>query len=129
MIPFTRQGLAGAPTTARVRRGDTPSDVAIVLYGVRDDVLAECDRLATALSVARVEVKHLQAACSALSSHPSAVVVASSEIVKPWDREVLDDHAARIGVPIRWVDAHEDGDHVAEEVRGLLEARVRARTR
>lgn len=79
----------------------------IILYGVTSEVATECSLAAAELGVARAEVKHLQAACSALKAHPRAMMVASSRI-RPWDREVIEDHALRAGTPLRWV--HSDAD-------------------
>gem|GEM_PF-2600044 len=89
---------------------------AVILYGVPADVAAECERVAGELRLARAEVKHLQAACVALKAHPRAMLVASSGI-RSWDREVVEEHAARAGTPLRWVDADHTPDDVATEVR------------
>jgi tripartite-type tricarboxylate transporter receptor subunit TctC len=88
----------------------------VILYGIPADVAAECERVAAELRLARAEVKHLQAACVALKAHPRAMLVASSSI-RSWDREVLEEHAARAGIPLRWVDADHTPDDVASEVR------------
>jgi hypothetical protein len=89
---------------------------AVILYALPADVAAECERVATELRLARAEVRHLQAACIALQAHPRAMLVAATTI-RSWDREVVEEHAARAGVPLRWVEAdHAPGD-VSSEVR------------
>jgi hypothetical protein len=44
------------------------------------------------------------------------MLVASSSI-RSWDREVVEEHAARAGIPMRWVDADHAPDDVASDVR------------
>jgi hypothetical protein len=121
----TRLGHRGplAPLARATNRSSTPplaagatAPLAVILYGVPADVAAECERVAGELRLARSEVKHLQAACVALKAHPKAMLVASSSI-RPWDREVVEEHAARAGIPLRWVDADHTPDDVATEVR------------
>ncbi len=85
------------------------------LYGVTEEVARECALAATELGVARAEVKHLQAACLALKAHPRAMMVASMA-VRPWDREVIEDHAARAGTPLRWVASDADAYETAKAV-------------
>jgi len=117
------------PARARARLSADSSALAVIMYALRPDVVAECERVTTELRVARVEVKHLQAACSAIAAHPISMIVASAGAIRPWDREVLDDHAARAGVTVRWVTEEDDGDRVADEVRGWASGLARrART-
>lgn len=133
VTPVPRGSLA--PLARAVPRGTTPaiapgaaSPPAVILYGVPADVAAECERVAGELRLARAEVKHLQAACVALKAHPRAILVASSTI-RSWDREVVEEHAARAGVPLRWVDADHSPDDVATEVRSwATDTMRRART-
>ncbi|MDB5214017.1 MAG: hypothetical protein JWO86_1944 [Myxococcaceae bacterium] len=111
--PARRPALS--PTASRpVTDGSGPP--AVILYALPADVAAECERVATELRLARAEVKHLQAACIALRAHPRAMLVAGTTI-RSWDREVVEEYAARAGVPLRWVEAdHTPGD-VSSEVR------------
>jgi hypothetical protein len=88
----------------------------VILYALPADVAAECEQVATELRLARAEVKHLQAACTALQSHPRAMLVAGTTI-RSWDREIVEEHAARAGVPLRWVEAHHMPDDVSSELR------------
>lgn len=108
------------PFFIRATRGPAavaaPPPPALILYGVAADVAAECERVASELRLARAEVKHLQAACTALKTHPRAMLLASATI-RSWDREVVEEHAARAGVPLRWVAADHAPDEVAAEVR------------
>ena len=112
-----------APLARAVPRGRAASatpaaatPLAVILYGVPADVAEECERVAGELRLVRAEVKHLQAACVALKAHPRAMLVASSSI-RSWDREVVEEHAARAGIPLRWVDADHTPDDVATDVR------------
>jgi hypothetical protein len=100
----------------------------IILFGVSGEVANECTLAAAELGVARAEVKHLQAACSALKAHPRAMMVASRTI-RPWDREVIEDHAVRAGTPLRWVSSDADAYEAAKAVSSwsAIELR-RART-
>lgn len=122
-----------APLARTAPRGMTPVTTgapppAVILYGLPADVAAECERVAGELRLARAEVKHLQAACVALKAHPRAMLVASSRI-RSWDREVVEEHAARAGTPLRWVDADHTPDDVATEVRSwATDTMRRART-
>jgi hypothetical protein len=97
-------------------RATVPTPPAVILYALPEDVADECERVATEMRLARAEVKHLQAACVALKSHPRAMLVAGANI-RPWDREVVEEHAARAGVPLRWVAADHTPDDVSSEVR------------
>lgn len=108
--PFFVRGVRGPAVVS------APPPPALILYGVAPDVAAECERVASELRLARAEVKHLQAACVALKAHPRAMLLASATI-RSWDREVVEEHAARAGVPLRWVAADHDPDDVAAEVR------------
>ena len=96
----------------------------VILYGVTGEVATECSLVAAALGVARAEVKHLQAACSALKAHPKAMMVASRAI-RPWDREVIEDHAARAGTPLRWVDSDADAYEAAKAVTAWSSVELR----
>jgi len=103
-------------TVAAARANHASSPPAVILYGLPADVAAECERVATELRLARAEVKHLQAACTALQTHPRAMLVVGTGI-RSWDRAVVEEHAARAGVPLRWVEAdHTPGD-VSSELR------------
>lgn len=108
--PFSVRSLRGPVPIA------APPPPALILYGVAPAVAAECERVASELRLARAEVKHLQAACVALKAHPRAMLLASATI-RSWDREVVEEHAARAGIPLRWVAADNDPDDVAAEVR------------
>ncbi len=102
----------GAPAHTSVASGPP----AVILYALPADVAAECERVATELRLARAEVKHLQAACVALQAHPRAMLVVGTTI-RSWDREVVEEHAARAGVPLRWVEADHTPHDVSSELR------------
>jgi hypothetical protein len=119
------------PLLARPPRGAAavaPPPPALILYGLAPDVSAECERIATELRLARAEVKHLQAACVALKAHPRAMVLASATI-RPWDREVVEEHAGRAGATLRWVATDHAPEEVAADVRSwATETLRRSRT-
>jgi hypothetical protein len=126
--PSLARTLATSRGSGFVAASAAPAPPAVILYGLPSDVAAECERVASELRLARAEVKHLQAACVALKAHPRAILVASSTI-RSWDREVLEEHAARAGIPLRWVDATHTPDDVAIEVRSwATDTMRRART-
>ncbi|GAC1524006.1 MAG: hypothetical protein NVS3B10_23610 [Polyangiales bacterium] len=96
----------------------------VILYGVTSEVAAECSLAAAEQGVARAEVKHLQAACSALKTHPRAMMIASLQI-RPWDREVIEDHAVRAGAPLRWVSSDADAYDAAKAVTAWSSVELR----
>lgn len=111
-----------------VAAAGAPPPPSLILYGVAPDVAAECEGIATELRLARTEVKHLQAACAALKAHPRAILIASAAI-RSWDREVIEEHAIRAGIPLRWVTMDHTADEVAAYVRAwAMDTLRRART-
>ena len=88
----------------------------IILYAVGPEVAGECEGIANELHIARAEVKHLQAACMALKAHPQAFLIAAATI-RSWDREVLEEHAARAGTTLRWVTSAMEADDIGAAVR------------
>jgi hypothetical protein len=106
------------PARPAYTRGARPSapPLTVILYAVGPEVAGECEDLANELRIGRAEVKHLQAACTALKAHPHAFLVASVTI-RPWDRAVLEEHAARAGTTLRWVSSEDEADDVAALVR------------
>ncbi len=100
----------------------------LIMYNVPPGIARECQDLAAELRLGRSEVKHLQSACAALEAHPRAFVVASAAI-KPWDRQILEEHAGRAGTTLRWVDGEDDVlDVMALARTWATEAIRRART-
>lgn len=117
-MPSTMASLSLAYPRVRSRaRTHVPAKPAltIILYGLPPEVATECTLAASELGVARAEVKHLQAACAALKTHPRAMMIASSRI-RPWDREVIEDHAVRSGTPLRWVSSDAEAYDAAKAV-------------
>lgn len=96
--------------------GPAAPTMTLILYAVGPEVAGECEDLANELRIGRAEVKHLQAACIAIKAHPHAFLVASVTI-RPWDRAVLEEHAARAGTTLRWVTSEREADDVASLVR------------
>lgn len=101
---------------------DAPMSTVIV-YGASLEIAAECESVATEMHLARAEVKHLQAACTALKAHPRAFLVAS-DAVRPWDHQVLEEHAARAGATLRWVTSGREADDVGAAVRAGATGRM-----
>jgi hypothetical protein len=122
--PPLARTLATSRGSGFVAAHAAPTPPAVILYGLPADVAAECERVASELRLARAEVKHLQAACVALKAHPRAMLVASTQI-RSWDREVVEEHAARAGIPLRWVDSDHTPDDVATEVRSWATDTIR----
>ena len=114
--------------TRSLSRAPRPTHVApmftIILYGVGPDVVMECEGIANEMHIARAEVKHLQAACMALKAHPQAFLIASATI-RPWDREVLEEHAARAGTTLRWVSSPMETDDIGAAVRAWATGMMR----
>jgi hypothetical protein len=88
----------------------------LILYGVEAAVARASADVAAGLRLARVDVKHLEAACRVLRTRPEAFLVASATI-SWWDREVLAEHAARAGTTVRWVTSAAEADAVGDAVR------------
>ncbi len=110
------------------RRSAVATTLTLIMYNVPPGIARECEDLAAELRLGRSEVKHLQSACAALEAHPRAFVVASAAI-KPWDRQILEEHADRAGTALRWVDGEDDVMDVMALTRTwATEAIRRART-
>jgi sarcosine oxidase gamma subunit len=100
----------------------------ILLFALGESAKAEGQRIATELGLARMELKDLRAACAALKVQRPALLVASTSL-KPWDREIVEDHAAKAEVPVRWV-GPDDWHSIDDAVRGwIMDARQRGRFR
>lgn len=103
-------------------RYDAPIVLAVRLHPDVKPALEEC---ASAHGLRVMCVRHLQAACSALASQPIAVVLAD-ESTRPWDREVLREHADRAGIAIVWVEAELAHDFLTDVVRMYVASRGRS---
>ena len=109
-------------------RASSLPTLTLILYAVPSDVGRECEGLAHELHLGRAEVKHLQAACAALKAHPRALLVASVA-VRPWDREIVEEHAARAGTTVHWVGHEEAANDIERSIRSwAAESTRRART-
>jgi len=127
MLPMPSFSVAAAYSHMRTRgRAQPPPKplLTVILYGVTGEVATECTLAASEVGVARAEVKHLQAACAALKAHPRAMMIASSQI-RPWDREVIIDHAARAGTPLRWVSSDAEAYETAKAVTAWSSVELR----
>lgn len=120
--PFARRKTP-APSPAAA-----PGPLTIILYSVGPEVAAECTHVAREMQLARAEVKHLHAACTAVKTHARAFLVASASI-RSWDRQVIEEHAERAGVPTRWVASEADADDIATEIKAwAFDTQRRSRT-
>jgi hypothetical protein len=99
----------------------------MILFAVPEDVARDCEGIAAELRIGRAEVRHLQAACAALRANPGAILVASVAI-RPWDRQVVEEHAARSGTTILWVGGASLDDVGPQVRRWAMETTRRART-
>jgi hypothetical protein len=127
MLPMPSFSVSSTYPRVRTRgRAQPPPKplLTVILYGVTGEVATECTLAASEVGVARAEVKHLQAACAALKAHPRAMMIASSQI-RPWDREVIADHAARAGTPLRWVSSDAEAYETAKAVTAWSSVELR----
>ena len=127
MLPMPSLPVSSSYPRVRTRgRAQPPPKplLTVILYAVPSEVASECTLAASAVGVARAEVKHLQAACAALKAHPRAMMIASSQI-RPWDREVVIDHAARAGTPLHWVSSDADAYETAKALSAWSSVELR----
>jgi sarcosine oxidase gamma subunit len=100
----------------------------VLLFALPDAAKAEAERTARTLGLARMELRDLRAACAALKARGPALLIASSS-VKPWDRTVVEEHAERASVPVRWI-GPDEWDAVDDTIRTwMAESRRRGRFR
>ncbi len=118
---------AGLLRPARPEPAPPPLPMTLILYVGEAEVARALTGVADELLLARIDVKHLEAACRMLKKRPEAFVVASATI-SWWDREVLAEHAARAGTTVRWVTSAAEAHAVGDAVRTwALDAVKRAR--
>lgn len=102
-----------------------PNAVPIVLaLGLHHDVRPSLEDAAASFGLRVLCVRHLQAACAALASQQVAVVLAD-ENTRPWDREVLLEHTARLGIGIVWVEAELAHDFMRDVLHMFVTSRGR----
>ena len=77
-----------------------PLPPTLVLFALGPRSRAAADGIARELRAARVDVRDLRAACRALEATRPMFLLASTA-VKTWDREVVEEHAAKGSVPVR----------------------------
>jgi hypothetical protein len=114
MNPFAVR--PSSPISERRAKGLVGPRLTVVFFGVSAEVLHACEPLARSLPFARAEAKHLYAACAALEAFASAILVVSTSI-RPWDRDVIEEHASRVKAPVLWV-----GSDDVEEIVTSLES-------
>lgn len=92
-----------------------PVPPTLLLFALGPRSRIESERIARELGAARVEARDLRAACKALEVQRPMLLVASTAL-RVWDREVVEEHAARASVPVRWI-APDDWHLVDQAVR------------
>ena len=88
--------------TSRSRSRSEPYPPTLVLFSLGPRSRAAADTVARELQAARVEVRDLRAACRALEA-PRPMLLIASTAIKTWDREVIEEHAAKAAAPISWI--------------------------
>ncbi len=96
-----------------------PAPPTLVLFSLGPRSRAEADSVARQLGAARVEVRDLRAACKALLAERPMLLVASTAL-KVWDREIVEEHATRASVPVRWI-APDDWKVIDQHVRAWVQ--------
>jgi hypothetical protein len=107
MTPFRFSSCNASVPAARRAVEPVVVPPSLIAYGASPEVTSLCEDIAGELRIGLTTVKHLQTACAALSSHPRAVMIASAAI-RPWDRAVVEEHAAGAGVEVLWVTSEHD---------------------
>lgn len=100
---------------------DAPVVLAVSLHV---DVRSTLEAVAAAQGLRLISARHLQAACSALASQRVAVVFAD-ESMRPWDQEVLREHASRTEIGIVWVEAEIPHDLITDVIRMYVSSKGR----
>lgn len=90
----------------------------LVLFALGPRSRIAADAIARELNAARVEVRDLRAACRALEA-PRPMLLIASTAIKTWDREVVEEHAAKASATVRWI-APDDFHLVDGAVRSWL---------
>lgn len=75
----------------------------VLLFGVGGDARIACEDAAREAGLTVLELRHLQAACRALTLTPCSLLVVGPAL-KPWDRDVAADAAGRAGIPVFWLE-------------------------
>ena len=113
MIPSTVPSSGRLPVTPINRRkgSDWPDRYALV-FGLPRELASDIRSVAQELAIGVAEPAHLQAACRALAQYPGALLLLSPSL-KPWDKDVVLDHASRARAEVVFVDRA-----TAEDARG-----------
>ena len=112
----------------RGRRAEPRTIPTVLLYALSTSAKTDAAQFAKELGLAHVEVRDLRAACKALEIAGPAMLVAS-EAIKHWDRVIVDDHAVRASVPIRWIGPDDWYSAESEVRRWVFETKLRLRIR
>ncbi|MBX3192770.1 MAG: hypothetical protein KF819_37650 [Labilithrix sp.] len=100
-------------------------DGVVLAFGLPSHAKAPLQDAASLVGLRVLEARHLNAACSALAMQPCVLVIASTS-ARSWDRVVLEDHCARAGVTVAWVEPDATYD-VAERAVRAAAAHLRPR--
>lgn len=84
----------------------------LLLFGLDPRATADAENIVREFGIASAEVNDLRAACAALVVERPAMLLASTAL-KPWDREIIEEHAARASIPLTWVEANDA--HVVDD--------------
>lgn len=96
-----------------------------LVFGVSRELASDVRAVAHELEFGLAEPAHLQAACRALAQYPGALLVLSCSL-KPWDRDVVLDHAARARAEVVFVDQETPEDEArSARVRREIERWLR----
>jgi hypothetical protein len=87
----------------------------VVFFGVPSDIMEACDLRDRGVPLVRVEAKHLYAACTALHAFENAMLVVSTTI-RPWDRDVIVEHARSVKASVVWVGVDPDVNEMTASI-------------
>jgi hypothetical protein len=112
------------PHRSRFPSRATPADRHALVFGLSRALASDVRAVAQELEIGVAEPAHLHAACLALAQYPGSLLLLSPSL-KPWDRDVVLDHAARSRADIVFVDR--DLDARTEQAVSELERWARRR--
>lgn len=101
-----------------------PQDPVVLAVHLDQEARPELEEAAAAQGLRVLSVRHLQAACAALAAQQVALVIADAA-TRPWDREVLVEHAMRCGATVLWIEEYLSRDFIEDALQGMVVARGR----
>lgn len=124
MNPFAARSLP-IPIREHHAKGLVGPRLTVVFFGVSSELMDACELRERGVPLARVEAKHLFAACTALSAFESAMLVVSTTI-RPWDRDVIVEHARKAKASILWVGTDPDVGEITSSISTWATAAMRS---